>query len=256
MVEGLIGRKIGMTQSFDENGNVIPVTVIKAGPCSVVQKKTEEKDGYCAVQLGLIEGKEKPVSKPMGGHLKKADLASAKLLREFRCTEGGDVKEGAQFFADIFAPGELVNIIGTSKGKGFAGVIKRYGFRGGKATHGSMFHRRPGSIGQSAWPSRVIKGKKMPGHMGSEQVTVQKLQVVESDRENNLLVVRGSVPGGKGGFLLIKKADFDPAAVVPEAPQAQDSLQAEPVKAEPPKAEPDKAEPAKAGPAGQSENKE
>ena len=216
MVEGLIGKKIGMTQVFDDQGNVIPVTVIKAGPCAVIQMKTEENDGYSAVQLGLVEDKENPVNKPMTGHLKKADAASVRFLREFRFNAGGEVKEGSQFFADIFAPGDLVDIIGTSKGKGFAGVIKRYGFSGGKATHGSMFHRRPGSIGQSAWPSRVIKGKKMPGHMGSERVSVRKLQVVKVDRDNNLLVVKGAVPGGKGGFLLIHKVGFDPTAKIPE----------------------------------------
>jgi len=208
MVEGLIGKKIGMTQAFDENGNVIPVTVIKAGPCRVVQKKTRETDGYDAVQLGLEDENERKTNKPAAGHLKKADMPSSALLREFHMSEGSDLKEGSQISVDIFEPGDRVDIVGTSKGKGFAGVIKRWGFSGGKKTHGSMFHRAPGSIGQSAWPSRVIKGKKMPGQMGDKRVTVKKLTVIQADKEHNLLVVKGAVPGGKNGFVLIKKVNF------------------------------------------------
>jgi len=212
MVEGLIGKKIGMTQSFDEQGNAIPVTVIKAGPCTVVQKKTKEKDGYSALQLGLIE--EKPVkktTKPLLGHLEKSKAAPTRILREFRFDEKEEVKEGDQFFVDIFQQGEKVHVIGTSKGKGFAGVVKRWGFKGGKASHGSMFHRAPGSIGASAFPSRVIKGKKLPGHMGQKRVTVRNLTVIQTDKENNLLVIKGAVPGAIGGYVLIKKANFQRA---------------------------------------------
>lgn len=209
MVEGLIGKKMGMTQGFDEGGNVIPVTVIKAGPCTVIQKKTKEKDGYAALQLGLVEekGVKKP-TKPLLGHLKKSKASPTKVVREFRFGEKGEVKEGDQFFVDIFQVGEKVHVVGRSKGKGFAGVVKRWGFRGGKASHGSMFHRAPGSIGASAFPSRVVKGKKLPGHMGQERVTVRNLTVIQTDKENNLLVVKGAVPGARGGYLLIKKAEF------------------------------------------------
>lgn len=209
MVEGLIGKKIGMSQGFDQEGNVVPVTVIKAGPCTVIQKKTKDKDGYSALQLGLIEEKgiKKP-TKPLLGHLKKSRVSPTKILREFSFDEQGDVKEGDQFFVDIFKEGEKVNVIGKSKGKGFAGVVKRWGFRGGKASHGSMFHRAPGSIGASAFPSRVFKGKKLPGHMGQQRVTVKKLTVIQADKENNLLVIKGAVPGANGSYLLIKKANF------------------------------------------------
>jgi large subunit ribosomal protein L3 len=213
MVEGIIGIKVGMTQTFDEKGNVIPATVIKAGPCTVVQKKSLEKDGYAVVQLGLVDGKEyNKVIKPVKGHFDKAGIPPLRVLKEFRYSEAGDIKEGAQFFVDIFSVGEKINVVGTSKGKGFAGVIKRYGFKGGKKTHGSMFHRAPGSIGQSAWPSRVIKGKKMPGHMGNAKVSVKNLTVIQADKENNLLVVKGAVPGATGGLLLLKKTNFAPAA--------------------------------------------
>jgi len=212
MVEGIIGIKVGMTQTFDEKGNVIPATVIQAGPCTVVQKKTVDTDGYAAVQLGFIDGKEyNKLSKPVKGHFEKAGIPPLKVVKEFRCDDSEEVKQGAQFFVDIFAEGEKINIVGTSKGKGFAGVIKRYGFKGGKKTHGSMFHRRPGSIGQSAWPSRVIKGKKMPGRMGDERVTVKNLTVIQSDKDNNMLIVKGAVPGAKGGYLLLKKMNFTPS---------------------------------------------
>jgi len=210
MVEGLIGRKIGMTQKFDEVGNVIPVTVLKVGPCTVIQKKTEEKDGYAAIQLGFNEEKElrKP-NKPWAGHFKKADIPPVKIVREFRYFDQNDIEEGSQFSVDMFDTGEKIHIIGMSKGKGFAGVIKRWGFHGGKGSHGSMFHRRPGSVGASATPSRVVKGKKMPGQMGNEQVTVKNLIVIESDKENNLLIVKGSVPGSNQGYVVVKRADFN-----------------------------------------------
>jgi large subunit ribosomal protein L3 len=211
MVEGLIGRKVGMTKTFDEEGNVSPVTVIKAGPCTVVQKKTVKRDGYSALQLGLVEekGRKKP-TKPISGHFVKSGISPTKILREFQFEEAANVKEGDQFFADIFKVGEKVDVVGTSKGRGFAGGVKRWGFKGGKASHGSMFHRAPGAIGASAYPSRVIKGKKLPGHLGSERVTVRNLVVIQADKENNLLIVKGAVPGANGGYLLIKKASFQP----------------------------------------------
>lgn len=217
MVEGLIGRKIGMTQTFDDDGNAVPVTVIKAGPCTVIQKKTKEKDGYSVLQLSFMEerGKKKP-SKPLIGHYSKSGIPPGKILQEFKFKELGEVKEGDQFFVDIFQVGEKVDVVGTSKGKGFAGVMKRWGFHGGKASHGSMFHRSPGSIGASAFPSRVVKGKKLPGQLGNQRVTTKNLIVVEADKDNDLLVVKGAIPGAKGGYLLIKKADFRPEEPVSE----------------------------------------
>ena len=200
MVEGIIGIKVGMTQAFDEKGSVIPATVIKAGPCTVVQKKTLERDGYAVVQMGLVDGKEyKKFTRPVKGHFDKAGIPPLKVLKEFRYSESGDIKEGAQFFVDIFSVGEKIDVVGTSKG--------------GKKTHGSMFHRAPGSIGQSAWPSRVVKGKKMPGHMGDARISVKNLTVIQADKEHNLLVVKGAVPGAKGGLLLLKKTHFAPSAV-------------------------------------------
>ena len=217
MIEGLIGKKIGMTRTFDEKGNVAPITVIRVGPCTVIQKKTKEKDGYSALQLGLIEEKgRKKATKPLVGHYEKSGAPPMKILREFQFVEKGEVKEGDQFFVDIFQVGENVDVVGMSKGKGFAGVVKRWGFHGGKATHGSMFHRRPGSTGASAFPSRVTKGKKLPGQLGNSRVTVKNLEVIQADKENNLLVVKGSVPGASGGYLLIKKASFNPEAPVPD----------------------------------------
>ncbi|HDJ23532.1 MAG TPA: 50S ribosomal protein L3 [Candidatus Aminicenantes bacterium] len=209
MVEGLIGKKIGMTQIFDESGNVIPVTVIQAGPCTVVQKKTAERDGYAVVQLGYEEiTKQKKVTRPLQGHFQKSGLAPFRVLREFRFDEKAEIKEGDQFQVNIFQPGERVDVVGTSKGKGFAGVVKRWGFRGGKASHGSMFHRAPGSIGASAFPSRVVKGKKLPGQMGNRRVTVKNLTVVRADIEQNLLLVKGAVPGANGAIILIRKSNF------------------------------------------------
>jgi large subunit ribosomal protein L3 len=209
MVEGLIGKKIGMTQQFDDLGNAIPVTIIQVGPCTVIQRRTKEKDGYSALQLGFVEEKSrKKPNKAQEGHFKKAEVPPTKVLREFQYHAKDEVKEGDQFFVDIFQVGEKVDVIGTSKGKGFAGVIKRWGFHGGKASHGSMLHRAPGSIGSSADPSRVMKGTKLPGQMGDERVTVKNLSVIETDKEQNLLVVKGAVPGAKGGYLLIKKTNF------------------------------------------------
>jgi large subunit ribosomal protein L3 len=222
MLEGLIGKKIGMTQTFNEEGNVAPITVIRVGPCTVVQKKTREKDGYAALQLALIEekGKKKP-SKPLIGHYKKSGAPPMKILREFQLAEKGEVKEGDQFFVDIFQVGEKVHVEGMSKGKGFAGVVKRWGHHGGKASHGSMFHRAPGSVGASAFPSRVMKGKKLPGHLGNQRVTVRNLKVIQIDKENNLLVVKGAVPGASGGYLLIKKANFHPESSMPDKIKAE-----------------------------------
>jgi len=209
MVEGLIGKKIGMSQQFDDAGNVVPVTVIQAGPCTVIQKKTAEKDGYAAVQLGFVEarGVRKP-GKPQVGHFKKAGVPVVKKLQEVGCSDPAAVKEGDQVLVDIFEIGETVHVVGTSKGKGFAGVVKRHHFAGGDAAHGSMFHRAPGSIGASSYPSRVVKGMRMGGHMGHERVTVRGLKVVATDRDKNLLVVKGAVPGAKGGYVLITKGSF------------------------------------------------
>ena len=198
---------------FDDAGNVVPVTILKAGPCTVVQKKTAEKDGYVAVQLGFVEERavRKP-TKPQTGHFKKAGVPVVKKLQEFGCSDPAAVKEGDQVLVDIFEVGETVHAVGTSKGKGFAGVVKRHHFAGGGAAHGSMFHRAPGSIGASSYPSRVVKGMRMGGHMGSERVTVRKLKVVATDKDNNLLIVKGAVPGAKGGYVLIKKGSFVPPA--------------------------------------------
>lgn len=241
MIEGLIGKKIGMTQIFDEEGNVAPITVIKVGPCTVIQKKTREKDGYSAVQLGLVEEKgRKKATKPLVGHYEKSGVPPMKILKEFQFAEKGEVKEGDQFFVDIFQIGENVNVVGMSKGKGFAGVVKRWGFHGGKATHGSMFHRRPGSTGASAYPSRVMKGKKLPGHMGNKRVTVKNLKVIQADKENNLLVVKGAVPGARGGYLLIKKAYFHPESPIPDQIKAEQPV---PEKSKPEESKPEHRKP-------------
>ena len=209
MVEGLIGKKLGMSQQFDAEGNVIPVTIIQAGPCTVIQKKSPEKDGYTALQLGFVEGRgERRTKKPAAGHFKKSGVPVVRKLQEIRCTAADEIKPGDQLKVDIFEVGEKVHVTGTSKGKGFAGVVKRHHFRGGGAAHGSMFHRAPGSIGASSYPSRVVKGMRMGGHMGAERTTVRNLVVVAADTENNLLVVRGAVPGSTGGYLLIRKGGF------------------------------------------------
>jgi len=212
MIQGLIAKKIGMSQQFDDAGNVVPVTILKAGPCTVVQKKTAEKDGYVAVQLGFVEERavRKP-QKPQIGHFKKAGVPVVKKLQEVGCSDPAAVKEGDQVLVDIFEIGETIHIVGTSKGKGFAGVVKRHHFAGGDAAHGSMFHRAPGSIGASSYPSRVVKGMRMGGHMGHERVTVRKLKVVGTDKDQNLLIVKGAVPGAKGGYVLVKKASAVPA---------------------------------------------
>ena len=207
MINGLIGKKVGMTQLLQDDGTVVPVTVIQAGPCVVVQKKTTQKDGYDAVQLGFVEFvKQKRVGKPMTGHFKKANVAPVRVLREMRVKGDESANPGDKVMVDIFTADELVHVVGTSKGRGFAGLIKRHHFRGGRASHGSMFHRAPGSIGASAYPSRVIKGMRMAGHMGSERVTVQNLSVARVDQENNLLYIRGAVPGPNGGYVVVEKS--------------------------------------------------
>jgi large subunit ribosomal protein L3 len=205
-VKGIIGKKIGMTQVYAEDGRAIPATVLQAGPCVVVQRKSKDKDGYSAVQMGLVEArKTKRVTKAMKGHFDKAGLPPCRVLREFQVEDGAEVKVGDKVSVDLFAAGDSVNVTGISKGKGFQGVVKRHHFRGGAATHGSMFHRAPGSIGASAFPSRVLKGMRAGGHMGSDRVTVRNLEVVRVDAGNNVLVVRGAVPGASGGYVVIRK---------------------------------------------------
>ena len=205
-VQGIIGKKVGMTQVYAENGRAYPVTVIEAGPCVVVQRKSKDKDGYSAVQLGLVEArKAKSVTKPMKGHFDKAGLPPCRVLREFRVEDGAEVKVGDKVSVELFAPGDTLTVSGVSRGKGFQGVIKRHNFRGGAATHGSMFHRAPGSIGASAFPSRVLPGMKAAGHMGTDKVTLRNVTVVRVDAGNNLLVVRGAVPGAGGSIVVIRK---------------------------------------------------
>jgi large subunit ribosomal protein L3 len=229
-VQGIIGKKVGMTQVYAEDGRAIPVTVIEAGPCVVVQRKSKAprqaqrkgkkdkktgkariatvtvSDGYEAVQLGLVEARRpRKAGKALKGHFDKAGLPPCRILREFRVDEGDPAKVGDKVSVDIFAPGDTVKVSGISKGKGFQGVVKRHHFRGGAATHGSMFHRAPGSIGASAYPSRVLKGMRAAGHMGAERVSVRNVSVVRVDAEKNILVVRGSVPGAGGGYLTIAK---------------------------------------------------
>jgi large subunit ribosomal protein L3 len=205
-MDGILGRKVGMTQIFVADGTVIPVTVIKAGPCLVVQRKTTDNDGYEAVQIGLVEERPAKPNKPMAGHFGKAGVAPVRQVEEFRLESGEEIKAGDEVKASMFTEQDYVDIVGTSKGKGFQGVMKRHGFRGGRGSHGSMFHRAPGSIGSSAYPSRVFKGMRMTGRMGGERVTTKNLQIVKIDAEQNLIYVRGAVPGPKTGYLAIRKA--------------------------------------------------
>lgn len=202
---GLIGRKLGVSQVFADSGEVIPVTVIEAGPCVVVQKKTQNKDGYNALQVGFLEREEKKTNRPLKGHFAKEGTKAFAVLKEFTLPDVEGYQSGQAIKVDIFSAGELVDVIGTSKGKGFAGGVKRWGFRGGPATHGSMFHRAPGSVGASAYPSRVLKGKRLPGHLGNAQVTVKNLQVVDVRSERNLILIKGAVPGARRSIVLIKK---------------------------------------------------
>ncbi len=205
-MEGILGKKLGMTQIY-EQGRAVPVTVVQAGPCLVVQRKTDANDGYEAVQLGLVEARPaKKVGKPAMGRFQKAGIPPVKRLVEFRFGEGEDPKPGDEVKASIFAENDYVDVVGVSKGKGFQGVVKRHGFGGGRATHGSMFHRAPGSIGSSAFPSRVFPGMRAGGRMGGDRVTVKNLQVVKIDAERNLIYLRGAVPGAKDGYLAIRRA--------------------------------------------------
>ena len=206
-VQGIIGRKVGMTQVYADDGRAFPVTVIEAGPCVVVQRKAKDNDGYSAEQLGLVESRKvKRVTKAMKGHFDKAGLPPCRVLREFRVADGAELKVGDKVSVAEFNAGDAISVTGVSRGLGFQGVVKRHHFRGGAATHGSMFHRAPGSIGASAFPSRTLKGMRAGGHMGSDRVTVKNLQVVRVDATNNLLIVRGSVPGAGGSIVVIRKS--------------------------------------------------
>ncbi len=204
MNKGLIGKKLGMTQIFDEQGKVIPVTVIEAGLCVVAQVKTVETDGYNAIQLGFGDVKESKINKPEKGHFAKSKLTPKKHLREFRLDSVENINVGDELKADTFTAGDQLDIQGTSKGKGFQGVIKRHGQSRGPMGHGSMYHRRPGSMGPTSTPGRVFKGKKLPGHMGSQTITIQNLEVVRVDLDKNVILVKGSVPGAKGAILKLK----------------------------------------------------
>jgi large subunit ribosomal protein L3 len=207
-VNGILGIKLGMTQVFAADGTAVPCTVLQAGPCVVVQKRTKDKDGYDAVQLGLVEFiKPQRITRPMNGHFKKANVAPMRLLREVRLDESAEeTNVGDRVLVDRFQPGEFVDVTGVSKGKGFQGGVKRWHYRGGDATHGSMFHRAPGSIGGSSFPSRVWPGQHFPGHMGNRRTTVRNLRVVRVDAEENLLLVEGAVPGPAGSYIQIRKA--------------------------------------------------
>jgi large subunit ribosomal protein L3 len=217
MLTGIIGRKVGMTQVFEADGTVVPATVIKAGPCVVVQAKTAQTDGYESVQLGLVDDRPTKADKPTAGHFKKANVPPMAVRRELKIAAGGDpVKAGDQVLVSMFATGQRVDVIATSRGKGFQGVMKRHHFAGGAATHGSMFHRAPGSIGASSFPSRVVKGMRAAGRMGADRVTTRNLKIVGVDAENHLLVLRGAVPGAPGGVVLVRRA----VAAKPE-PQVQ-----------------------------------
>ncbi len=217
MVNGIIGKKVGMTQLFLEDGTVAPATVLQAGPCIVVQQKTAQTDGYDSVQIGFVESRAPKANKPTIGHFKSAKVPPTRVCREVALQKGAESpKAGDQVLCSIFNQGERVDVIATSKGKGFQGTVKRHHFRGGDASHGSMFHRAPGSIGASSYPSRVFLGMRMHGHMGSDRVTIRNLKVLRVDAENNVIVVRGNVPGANGGYVLIRKA----VAAKPE-PQPQ-----------------------------------
>ena len=206
MSPGIIGKKIGMTQVFRPDGQVVPVTLLKAGPCVVTQRKTAASDGYEAIQVGLVDFAKKQ-NKPMTGHFKKAGADGVKYVREFKLKPGnGDPKLGEKILVDQFKPNDKVDVTGVSKGKGFAGVMKRHGFGGGDGTHGSMFHRAPGSIGASSFPSRVYPGTRLPGQMGDVQVTVRNLEVIDVDIEDNVLMVKGAVPGPNGAYVIVRRA--------------------------------------------------
>jgi large subunit ribosomal protein L3 len=206
MIQGILGKKLGMTQVFVADGRRVPVTVVEAGPCTIVQKKTESTDGYNALQVGFSAKKTARVNKPMIGHFRQADQGAFAHLRELGADNVDDYNVGDQITCDaVFKAGDIIDVTGASKGKGYQGVIKRWGFSGGRATHGSKFHRAPGSIGCSAWPSRVFKGKKMPGQMGNARITQQNLEIVEIRPEQNIILIKGSVPGANQSLLLIRK---------------------------------------------------
>jgi len=206
MLKGIIGKKLGMTQIFHEEGGVVPVTVVQAGPCKVVQIKTSSRDKYTAVQLGFEERDPKRVKKPLQGHFTKAQVPAFRYLKEFRVADADSFQVGQEITVEEFKVGDRVDVTGVSKGKGFMGVVKRWGFRGGRATHGSMFHRAPGSIGASSYPSRVWPGQKMGGHMGDQTATLQSLEVIDVRPRQNLLLIKGAVPGGVKGLLFIREA--------------------------------------------------
>ena len=208
MSPGILGKKIGMTQVFRPDGRVVPVTLVKAGPCVVIQRKTPSTDGYDAVQLGLMEYvKPSRLTKPETAHLKKAGVEGVRFLREFRLGPGeGDLKMGDRVLVGQFKPSDKVDVIGISKGRGFAGVVKRHHFRGGDKSHGSMHHRAPGSIGGSSYPSRVFPGMRAAGHMGTDRVTVRNLEVIEVDADDNVLMVKGAIPGPNGGYVIVRRA--------------------------------------------------
>lgn len=205
-MESLIGKKLGMTQVFEETGQAIPVSVLQVGPCPIVQVKTSEKDGYSAVQIGFEEKKEKRTLKPMAGHFKRANVKPQRILRESRVDDPTQYKVGESVDLRLFEGVSRVHVSGITKGRGFAGATKRWGFKTGRATHGNKCHRAPGAVGQCAWPARIFKGKKMPGRMGGVRQTVKNLEVVQIDVENNLLFVKGAVPGATNGMLFIRKA--------------------------------------------------
>ncbi|ACV61239.1 ribosomal protein L3 [Desulfofarcimen acetoxidans DSM 771] len=202
MPKGILGKKVGMTQIFTEDGRALPVTVIEAGPCVVVQKKTPEQDGYAAVQLGFGEKRERLFNKPLKGHFKKYGVTPMRYLKELRVEDIDSYEVGQEIKADLFSKGDKVDVVGISKGKGFAGGIKRHNFHRGPMAHGSKYHRRPGSLGAKG-PARVFKGRKLPGHMGVERVTVQNLEIVKVDAERNILAVKGAIPGNKNGLVMI-----------------------------------------------------
>jgi len=218
---GLIGKKVGMTQLFDEAGRVVPISVIQAGPCPVVQTKTKDKDGYAAVQMGFEDIKEKRANRPEAGHFKKAGVSPKRILREFRVADVTGHPVGSVTTVEMFEVGSMVNVTGTSKGKGFQGVVKRHKFHGGDDTHGCTTHRLPGSIGASAYPSRPWKGQKLPGRMGGARVTIKNLVVVGVDKERHLLLLRGAVPGAPNGYLEVKKVADAPVKKAPAASAEQ-----------------------------------
>tara|TARA_B100002019_G_scaffold253428_1_gene234961 strand:- start:464 stop:1093 length:630 start_codon:yes stop_codon:yes gene_type:complete len=205
-MKGLIGKKLGMTSIYDENGSAVPVTVLEVGPCVVVQRKDEERDGYSAIQLGYAEQKEQRLNKPKLGHYKKAGVEAHRILREFRVTADSEVAIGDLVDVRVFEEVNYVDVVATGKGRGFQGVVKRYDFGGGRASHGGGWLRRTGSIGMCEFPGRVFKGKKMPGHMGSKRVTTQNLRVMQVRVEENLILIKGSIPGANGGIVMVKEA--------------------------------------------------